>query len=50
MKNVQMKPQDWMAHMEKKRKELGNGGHEIDDETFVTYIMELLPIKQPCSH
>ena len=34
MKNIQMKPQDWMAHMERKRNELENAGHEMDDETF----------------
>ena len=28
MENIQMKPQDWMAHMEKKRNELENAGHE----------------------
>ena len=34
MENIQMKPQDWMAHMERKRNELENAGHEMDDETF----------------
>ena len=29
-----MKPQDWMAHMERKRNELENAGNEMDDETF----------------
>ena len=38
-----MKPQDWMANMEKKRNKLENAGHEMDDETFLTYIMASLP-------
>ena len=32
-----MKPQDWMAHMERKRNKLENAGHEMDDETFLTH-------------
>ena len=45
-----MKPRDWLAHMEKKRNELENAGHEMDDETFLTHVMASLPqdnIKQP---
>ena len=38
-----MKPQDWQAHMEKKRNEQENAGHEMDDETFLTYVMACLP-------
>ena len=38
-----MKPQDWMAHMERKRNELENAGHEMDDETFLTHVMACLP-------
>ena len=38
-----MKPQDWMAHMERKRNELENTGHEMDDETFLTPVMVSLP-------
>ena len=37
-----MKPQDWLAHMEKKRNELESAGHEIDDETFLTHVMASL--------
>ena len=43
MENIQMKPQDWMAHMERKRNELQNAGHEMDDETFITHVMAFLP-------
>ena len=38
-----MKPQDWIAHMERKRNELGNSGHEMDDEAFLTHVMASLP-------
>ena len=38
-----MKPQDWLAYMEKKRNELENAGHEMDDETFFTHVMASLP-------
>ena len=41
--NIQMKLQDWMAHMERNRNELENAGHEMDDETFLTHIMVSLP-------
>ena len=44
IENIQMKPQDWMAHMERKRNELENAGHEMDDETsFLTHVMASLP-------
>ena len=38
-----MKPQDWMAHMERKRNELENAGHEMDDESFLAHTMASLP-------
>ena len=39
-----MKPQDLMvAHMERKRNELENAGHEMDDETFLTHVVAWLP-------
>ena len=38
-----MKPQDWMAHKERKRNELETAGHEMDDETFLTHVIESLP-------
>ena len=43
MENIQIKPQDWMAHMERKRNELENAGHETVDETFLTHVMASLP-------
>ena len=38
-----MEPEDWMAHMERKRNELENAGHEMDDETVLTHVMASLP-------
>ena len=38
-----MKPQDGLAHMKKKRNELENAGHEMDDDTFLTHVMASLP-------
>ena len=46
MENIQMKPQDWMVHMERKRNELENAGHEMDDETFLTHVMASLSQKE----
>ena len=43
MENMQMKPKDWMAHMERKRNDLENAGHEMDDESFLTHVMASLP-------
>ena len=43
MENIQMKPHDWMAHMERKINELENAGHEMDHEIFLTYVMAFLP-------
>ena len=34
---------DWLAFMEKKRNELANTGHIMDDETFITHLLNSLP-------
>ena len=34
---------DWLAFMEKKRNELANTGHIMDDETFITHLLNALP-------
>ena len=34
---------DWLAFMEKKRNELANTGHIMDDETFITDLLNSLP-------
>ena len=33
LENVKQRPMDWLAFMEKKRNELANIGHIMDDET-----------------
>ena len=43
MENIKIKPKDWMAHMERKRNELENAGHKMDDEAFLTHLMVSLP-------
>ena len=34
---------DWLTFMEKKRAELMNTGHSMDDETFITHLLNSLP-------
>ena len=34
---------DGLAFMEKKRTELLNTGHKMDDETFITHLLNSLP-------
>ena len=34
---------DWLAFMEKKRNELANTGHIMDDEMFITHLLNSLP-------
>ena len=34
---------DWMAFMEKKRNELVKTGHIMDDEMFITHLLNSLP-------
>ena len=36
-------PMDWLAFMEKKRNELVNTGHIMDEETFITHLLNSLP-------
>ena len=43
LENVRQRPMDWLAFMEKKRNELTNTGHVMDEETFITHILNLLP-------
>ena len=35
LENVKQRPMDWLAFMEKKRNELANTGHIMDDETLL---------------
>ena len=34
---------DWLAFMEKKRNELANTGHIMDNEMFITHLLNSLP-------
>ena len=43
LENKRQKPMDWLAFLEKKRTELANNGHKMDDETFITHLLNSLP-------
>ena len=43
LENVKQRPMDWLAFMEKKTNELANTGHIMDDETFITHLLNSLP-------
>ena len=43
LENVKQRPMDWLAFMEKKRNELVNTGHIMDNETFITRLLNSLP-------
>ena len=43
LENVKQRPMDWLAFMEKKRNELTNTGHVMDDEAFITHLLNSLP-------
>ena len=43
LENVKQRPMDWLAFMEKKRNELANTWHIMDDETFITHLLNSLP-------
>ena len=43
LENTRQRPMDWITFMEKKRAELMNTGHVMDDETFVTHLLNSLP-------
>ena len=43
LENVKQRPMDWLAFMEKKRNELVNTGHTMDDVTFITDLLNSLP-------
>ena len=42
-KNTRQKPMDWLAFLEKKQTELANTRHKMDDETFITHLLNSLP-------
>ena len=43
LENTRQRPMDWLTFMEKKRVELMSTGHIMDDETFITHILNSLP-------
>ena len=43
LENVKQRPMDWLAFMEKKRNEIANTGHIMDDEIFITHLLNSLP-------
>ena len=43
LENTRQKPMDWLAFLEMKRTELANTGHKMDDETFITHLLNSLP-------
>ena len=43
LENTRQRPMDWITFMEKKQTELMNTGHIMDDETFITHLLNSLP-------
>ena len=43
LENTRQRPMDWLTFMGKKRAELMNTGHIMDDETFITHSLNSLP-------
>ena len=43
LENTRQRPMDWIAFMEKKQAELMNTGHIMNDETFITHLLNSLP-------
>ena len=43
IENTRQRPMDWITFMEKKRAELMNTGHIMDDEMFITHLLNSLP-------
>ena len=41
--NTRQKLMDWLAFMEKKHTELMNTGQRMDEETFMTHLLNSLP-------
>ena len=43
LENVRQRPMDWLAFLERKRTKLVNTGHIMDDEMFITHLLNSLP-------
>ena len=46
LETVRQRPMDWLAFMEKNRTELSYTVHIMDDDTFITHILNSLPQKE----
>ena len=46
LENVRQRPMDWLAFLERKRTEVANTGQLMDDETFITHLLNSLPQAQ----
>ena len=43
LENTRQRPMDWITFMKKKQAELMNTGHIMDDEMFITHLLNSLP-------
>ena len=43
LENIKQRPMDWLVFMERKGNELVNTGHIMDNETFITHLLNSLP-------
>ena len=43
LENVRQRPMDWLAFLKRKRTELASTGHIMDNETFITHLLNSLP-------
>ena len=43
LENTRQRPMDWITFMQMKRAELMTTGHIMDDETFITHLLNSLP-------
>ena len=43
LENLKQRPMDWLAFMEKKRNEPANTGHIMDNEMFITHLLNSFP-------
>ena len=43
LENARQRPMDWLAFLERKRTELANTGHIMDDEMFITHLLNSFP-------
>ena len=44
LENVRQRSMDWLAFLERKRTELANTGHIMDNEMFITHLLNSLPL------